>query len=508
MSNPKLKPLRLALWFGLSTGAVSAGMTHAAEIDTGNPDLSARWDNTVRYNLGVRAESRDSALARNASYDESDAKFDRGDVVTNRVDLMSELEVAYKQYHGVRVSGAAWYDQAYDDTDVKTADGNVYYPGAVPGPSTPSYRGGQYSGFTKRYHRGVSGELLDAFAFTRFDLGEIPVSVRAGRHTVYWGNGLLIAGHAISYSQAPLDGRKAVSNPGTETREIFLPLTQISTQAQITDKLSVAAQYFLEWDTTRAPEGGTYLASADVALQGPNQLPLLSGVTRPLVDPLKPKNSGSWGVMGTYSLDWLHSDVSLYYREFADYNPWGLQVAPTFARYVYPKDIKLYGLGFSAGPLLGGGSLGVDLSYRQNTSLVSSNISTVDNEGARGDTMAHGGQRPVVAATHRVFRHRQPDRRDRVQPCATGDRARGAVQGRRVRRVPVRAGQTLRLRDQKLCRHGGQFYPPMAGGVSRLEYLGPDECGLRGVRQCRHRRWQRRQIHLEGGHQGYLRRAL
>lgn len=386
MSNPKLKPLRLALWFSLSTGAVSAGMAQAAEIDTGNPDLSARWDNTVRYNLGVRAESRDSALANNASYDESDAKFDRGDVVTNRVDLMSELEVAYKQYHGVRISGAAWYDQAYDNTDVKTTDGNVYYPGAVPGASTPSYRGGHYSGFTKRYHRGPSGELLDAFAFTRFDLGEIPVSVRAGRHTVYWGNGLLIAGHAISYSQAPLDGRKAVSNPGTETREIFLPLTQISTQAQITDRLSVAAQYFFEWDTTRAPEGGTYLASADVALQGPNQLPLLSGVTRPLVDPLKPKNSGNWGVMGTYSLDWLHSDVSLYYREFADYNPWGLQVAPTFARYVYPKDVKLYGLGFSAGPVLGGGSLGVDLSYRQNTSLVSSNISTVDNEGARGDT--------------------------------------------------------------------------------------------------------------------------
>ncbi|MCK8688355.1 DUF1302 domain-containing protein, partial [Pseudomonas umsongensis] len=168
---------------------MSVGNSRAAEFDTGNPDLTARWDNTVRYNVGVRAEGRDNALANNATYDESDSKFDKGDVVTNRVDLMSEMEVAYKKYNGFRISGAAWYDQAYEDTDVETSDGNVFYPGAFPGKSTPSYTNGHYSNFTKRYHRGPSGELLDAFAFTRFDLGDIPVSVRAGRHTVYWGNG-------------------------------------------------------------------------------------------------------------------------------------------------------------------------------------------------------------------------------------------------------------------------------------------------------------------------------
>ncbi|WP_028628881.1 DUF1302 domain-containing protein [Metapseudomonas resinovorans] len=374
------------LAIGVAAALACGGLLQAKEFGTDNPDLSLRWDNTLRYNLGVRAEERERALANNATYDESDSRFDRGDVVTNRLDLMSEFELAYQQYHGLRVSAAAWYDQAYADGDVETAEGNVFYPGAFPGPSTPSYRGGEYSGFTKRYHRGVSGELLDAFAFTRFNLGDVPVSLRAGRHTVYWGSGLLIAGHAISYSQAPLDGRKAVSNPGTETREIFLPLTQLSAQAQVTDKLSVAAQYFFEWDTTRAPEGGTYLASADIALEGPNQLPVAPGIVRPLIDPLTPGDGGNWGVMGTYSLDFLHSDIGLYYREFDDYNPWGLQVGRNFARYVYADNVRLYGLSWSAGPVLGGGSIGVDLSYRQNTSLVSSNFSSVDNQGARGDT--------------------------------------------------------------------------------------------------------------------------
>ncbi len=385
MSIGNLKLTRLAI--GVAVALVCSGLTQAREFTTANPDLTLRWDNTLRYNLGIRAEEREQALANNATYDESDSKFDRGDVVTNRIDVMSEFELAYQQYHGIRVSGAGWYDQAYADTDVETNSGNVFYPGAFPGASTPSYRSGEYSGFTKRYHRGLSGELLDAFVFTRFNLGDVPVSLRAGRHTVYWGNGLLIPGHAVSYSQAPLDGRKAVSNPGTETREIFLPLTQVSAQAQINDRLSLAAQYFLEWDTTRAPEGGTYLASADVALEGPDQLPLFQGFARPLVDPLTPGNRGNWGVMGTYSLDFLHSDIGLYYREYDDYTPWGLQVGANFARYVYAENVKLYGLSWAAGPVLGGASLGVDLSYRKNASLISKNFSAVDNQGARGDTV-------------------------------------------------------------------------------------------------------------------------
>ena len=35
------------------------------EIDTGNPDAVLRWDNTVRYNYGVRMKDRDAALIAN-----------------------------------------------------------------------------------------------------------------------------------------------------------------------------------------------------------------------------------------------------------------------------------------------------------------------------------------------------------------------------------------------------------------------------------------------------------
>ena len=40
----------------------AAGAAQAFEIDTGNEDLAMRWDNTFRYNLGVRAQGQDQAI--------------------------------------------------------------------------------------------------------------------------------------------------------------------------------------------------------------------------------------------------------------------------------------------------------------------------------------------------------------------------------------------------------------------------------------------------------------
>src|SRR5690606_17577085 len=231
MFKPEFTPISKAI--GLSALLVGASQAQAAEFETGNPDLIRRWDNTIRYNLGIRAESRDTALGNNATYDESNYKVDRGDVVTNRLDVMSEFELTYKQNHGLRISGAAWYDDAYSNTDVKTNPGNVYYPGATAGPSTPSYRDGSYSSHTERYHHGLSGELLGAFVFSCFHAGAVPASLLAGHHALYRCNGLLTAGRAESNAQDPFDVRKALANTGKETREIFLPLAQISGQAQV-----------------------------------------------------------------------------------------------------------------------------------------------------------------------------------------------------------------------------------------------------------------------------------
>lgn len=82
----------------------------AIEIDTHVPDLTVRWDNTIRLNAGVRTGKPDSRILNNPNYDESDRKFGRGDFATKRLDVLSELDVSYKSDFGARVTAAGWYD--------------------------------------------------------------------------------------------------------------------------------------------------------------------------------------------------------------------------------------------------------------------------------------------------------------------------------------------------------------------------------------------------------------
>jgi hypothetical protein len=168
-----------ALW------VVCGSAAQAFEIDTGNPDLAVRWDNTVRANLAARVEGRDNKIGNSALSDEGDYSFNNGDLVAKRLDLLSELDIVYMKRYGGRLSGTAWYDGAYSGTSRSNPN-----PPLV---NIPSYINHQYSSTTKRLYAGPSGELMDAFVFGGIDLGDVPVNVKLGRHTLYWGESLFSA---------------------------------------------------------------------------------------------------------------------------------------------------------------------------------------------------------------------------------------------------------------------------------------------------------------------------
>ena len=223
---------RKSLGRGIGAGIVAvlaaavAGHATAGKIDTGNPDGELRWDNTVKYNAGWRMQERNNTIGDAWGYQAGDYKFDKGDMVTNRVDLFTEIDYVYKSHFGFRVSGAAWYDAAYDDT----VRGNPQFTGFLAG---TAYPGNKLTPFAKRYNTR-SGELLDAFLFGRIELGTMPLSVKAGRHTVYWGESLFTPIHGVSFAQSPADFRKALITPqlplflGTASRPVCrLPSTGI-----------------------------------------------------------------------------------------------------------------------------------------------------------------------------------------------------------------------------------------------------------------------------------------
>lgn len=362
----------LALAVVAATGNVSA-----MQIDLGNPDIRLRWDNTVRYNLGIRTDKPDSDILNNPNFDESSGKFDRGDIVTNRLDVLTEVDLAYKWHFGARVSAAGWYDDAYSDRSVESN---------VPGYPT-SYRGDRYSSEVERYVYGPSGEILDAFVWANFHIGNAPVNVKVGKHTNYWGEGLLFGAHAIAYSQAPTDAVKAVTSPGIETKEVFLPIGQVSAKVQLTDALSVSGQYFYEWDHTRMPYGGTFFGAADPFFEGPDRMAVGGGALMDRADSKFGRDSANWGVMARYDILSTGSTIGAYYREFDDYQAWlapQVDMANMQYRLVYPRNVKLYGLSYATN--YRSAAIGAEISYRKNGALNATGVSSLDDQGPRGDS--------------------------------------------------------------------------------------------------------------------------
>ncbi|WP_043113438.1 DUF1302 domain-containing protein [Solimonas soli] len=413
--------------FAVAAGLTAMGAAQAAPINLGVPDWRLNADTTLRFNTGVRVQDRDDKIAGNTFNDESDYKFDQGDIINARLDVLEEVDLSYQNRYGVRVSGAGWYDQAYHDTDVKTHPGTynstfvipegspgagTAIPVSVPYSELSSYYGNQYSNYTKRYYRGPSGEVLDAFAFALFQLGDVSVNVKAGQHTIYWGEGLFFGNQAISYSQAPIDGLKAITSPGIETKEVFLPVAQISSVAQLTGNLSVAVQYFLDWKPSRNPEGGTYLGAVGWLFQGPDRFftgTVLPGAVvgastdQPVFLARKSANEpdaeGNYGAMMRYATPWWGGgQLGLYYRKFDEVTPYSapevVQTSPTPSAegglnagtyaLAYNRGTQLVGASYSQA--LGGISYAGEVSYRFDSALNNVGIAA-DGRGPRGNLL-------------------------------------------------------------------------------------------------------------------------
>ena len=379
--------------------ASNIGVAHAIEVDTGNTDFKVRWDNTVKYNYANRVNNQDKHLLASPNYDDGDRNFDKG-TVSSRVDVLSEFDVVYKGNMGFRVSAATWYDDAYNNLDNNNVASSNHLENGVPALGLGNT--------TERFHKGVSGEILDAFVFGGFNAGDMPVNVKAGRHTLYWGESLLSPIHGISYGQSPVDLRKSLSVPGTEAKELLIPRNAISAQMLMTPEFSLAAQYFLDWAPFRLPETGSFLGSQDMILDGGESLSAGGGSRFLRAHDVTPNKTGDWGVAGRWSPEWLDATMGFYYRKTADIQP-QLAITPAVAavpaagcaglgyqalgpatcyinpsaasltqlqngsigqyRLVYPGDIDIYGISVSKN--IEGISVGADLSYRVNMPLSS-----------------------------------------------------------------------------------------------------------------------------------------
>lgn len=382
-SRRRARPSAKRVMLGALPAAIAwASLTNAAPIETGNPDLTVRFDNTLKYSAAWRMKGQSDVFLNNLNGDDGDRNFRKG-LISNRVDLLSELDVNYRDF-GLRVSGAAWYDNVYN----RSNDNNS------PATFNPiSVRNTEFTSATEKL-MGRKAEILDAFVFGKQSFGEMAASFRAGQHTLLWGESLLFPTNGISYGQAPLDIIKAAAVPSSLAKEVFLPIGQVSGQLQARENLSFAGYYQYDWQKSRIPAAGSFFSPGDVAddggeriLLGPNPGPAFFRAPD-----LSAKKSGQWGVgvryaastdleLGLYYLNYHDKLPQAYLRPGAAVTPLGLVVLdpvlfnPAIGKFgeyllVYPEDIRVVGGSFST-TLLSANMAG-EVSYRRNAPLVSS----------------------------------------------------------------------------------------------------------------------------------------
>ena len=167
--------------------AIAAGVsTPASAISFYMGDVEAQFNTTLSAGAAWRTEDADKRLlaphdgrgtASTNNYDDGNRNFDKGDTVSKIVKGNSELFLDYSVDSnyltrvGAFVRGRYWYDFELKD------EGRRYV---------------ELNDEAKAY--ASVGELLDAYVFTDWYLGDIPVSARYGKQVVSWGESTYIQG--------------------------------------------------------------------------------------------------------------------------------------------------------------------------------------------------------------------------------------------------------------------------------------------------------------------------
>ncbi len=397
----------------MATASYMAG-AHAVNFNIGEVEGQLDSALSVGASWAVRAPDPDFIAQGNGGQGDSrtsdDARlnFKKGETFSKIFKGIHDLELKYGD-SGVFLRGKYWYDFELKDESRGLYDIR----------DDNRKRGAQSSGV----------ELLDAFVYHNYELGDLPGSARVGKQVVSWGGSTFISGGINSIN--PLDAN-ALRRPGSELKEGLLPVNMIYLQQTLAEAVSVEAFYQLEWDQTVADNCGTFFASSDIVADGCDDRYVVRGmdiepgqsdnsglngntIYLPRGGDRDARDSGQFGVALRWFVPELNdTEISAYYLNYHSRTPVGSSeistapnpfAAPGFgaanAKYFleYPEDIRLYGLSFNT--TFGTASVEGELSYRPNMPLAIDDLtyatlrlapvvpSVIPNSGVPGDEI-HG----------------------------------------------------------------------------------------------------------------------
>ncbi|WNF47739.1 DUF1302 domain-containing protein [Pseudomonas sp. SG20056] len=385
-----IRPARLRPTFlTLAVGLAGTLQTHAASFNIG--EIEGRIDSNLSVGASWAADSPDKQFigranggtASTRTGDDGRLNFKRGETFSKIFKGIHDLQLSYGD-SGLFLRGKYWYDFELKD------ESRLLYDIDDSG--------------RDRAAKASGTQLLDAFVYHNYLIGELPGSIRAGRQVVSWGESTFI-GNSLNAIN-PVDVA-AFRRAGSEVKEGLTPVSMLYLSQGLSENLSVEAFYQLQWEKTTLDNCGTFFGS-DVAPKGCdlgmttfgsdfNRDPTVYGWV-PRLDDKEARDSGQFGV----ALRWLvpalnDTEFGFYAMNYHSRTPESVwrtgqpslaaingAPGPATTRYglEYPEDIRLYGISFAT-TLPSGTALSGEISHRPNMplSLNGTDVSTTASVG-------------------------------------------------------------------------------------------------------------------------------
>lgn len=235
-----------------------AAQAQAVEFSFADNEITGSIDTTVSYGQLWRVQGQDKTND-DINTNDGNRNFDTG-LVSEVFKITSDLEASYQNY-GVFIRGTAFYDTQIMDKR------NDYYDNNSPG--QPSQSAPRDNSFTRetRHKAGRDAQILDAYVYGNWDVGNMPVSGRLGKQVFNWGEGLFYR-NGINTTN-PVDAAK-FRLPGSEVKEVLVPVEALSFNLGLTDNLSMETFYQFNWKETAIDPVGTYFSETDLFADGGN----------------------------------------------------------------------------------------------------------------------------------------------------------------------------------------------------------------------------------------------
>lgn len=230
-------------------GTLPLGLAQAFQVRSG--DWTTSLDTTVSYGVSYRMEGQDDKLIARANggsgsnsglinSDDGNLNFRKGDLFSEMVKVVSEMDLRYQERHGVFIRGRAFYDFELEDDSrrhCEISDGGLD-------------------------EAGSSIDLLDAFVYGSWTVGERDLNARLGRQVINWGEGLFYQNGIGATNPVDINALRA---PGSEVKEAYMPTFMVYGSYELRDNLTLEGywQPGKAWEASKIDPCGTYFSTLD-----------------------------------------------------------------------------------------------------------------------------------------------------------------------------------------------------------------------------------------------------